>query len=414
MRILLFMVSLSLPYGLFAKQNNYQQALTYMEDLLGLDGSSVQQVIQGWQALEQKPDPTKRFLFKGLRSQSWGSKISEFLAFAQLLYSFQDPWFQNINRTAFEDAHSSLGRLRTDVNGFLKEHHPGFILGHENIAPLSRSITIGVFDVFDANQLQAQRMHYHSAVIEEVKSFGDPVSLNHGNSVIDIILTMVPEARIVPISSDARHYHQAFNYIRGRDDVLLVNMSRAFAEREGRIDPDFEMALINVLKQKIVVKSLGNSGTDLAGNPSPENERQGLTPSPGLFSYDLELIHDFLDGYDGGSMIFAINLDLLAEAPALTATVPGGHSKCQGMSLAAPADGIFSFSTGNFEQGSSFAAPQITAFLALLLSHSPDKSVSEIVLATKKSARTLDFASSEIGMGIPSGKQAVFYLNQTF
>ncbi|SMF57040.1 S8/S53 family peptidase [Pseudobacteriovorax antillogorgiicola] len=357
--------------------SSYRSAIKELKTLAQLPGEDpVTPLIDSFEtyqkAIQNLKDPQKA-VFEEWRMQEWGNRITEFVSLATLLFSFQNPDFQEMNASKFDQASQSVARFRRTVNEFIRTYHPGLSVGIDELPSHlnGRGITIAVFDVFEPDLLAKQRGYYSQGTIEDLVSFGDPVALNHGNSVIDIILSIAPKARIVPIASDSSNYGQAIQWISTRDDITIVNMSRAFAEQNGKLDPQFSLALQKVLDSKIVSKSLGNTGTDLLGNLSPIREELNLPPLGSLFSYDLKLIDEFVSSHQktSSNLLFSINLALSKEQTARTATVPGDHTGVQDQSFGIAADGIYTWSTNNFEAGSSFAAPQLTGVVALLLDH---------------------------------------------
>lgn len=230
-------------------------------------------------------------------------------------------------------------------------------------------IKIAIYDLFDPLLLLSQRQQYKESTIREVINFGNPVRLAHGNSVIDIILGIAPQAEIIPISSDTNFMTQAVIYLQEQEDIFVVNMSRALKESAERqkLDQEFAREFSRLLRDKIVVKSLGNSGTDLCGEVSPARKKLGLDRSGDFSSFDAFLIADLVRGLENDNLILAQSWSLAGERAALSATVAGDNISARERSVGAPAEGVYSLSTGNFEFGSSFAAPQISAIAALAI-----------------------------------------------
>nr|WP_256489796.1 S8 family serine peptidase [Pleionea sp. CnH1-48] len=301
----------------------------------------------------------------------WGNQITETTGLFQLLFSFNSEDYQNQHREAFDQAYEVVEAFRIDINQEIQKVHPGYDLKHGllKLKNTGKGITVAVFDLFEADLLEQQRQHYSQATIETVQNFGDPVKLNHGNSVIDVILSIAPEVTIVPVSAESSTYNDAMLYIKERTDVQIMNMSRAFAEKDGALDPEFEALLKDILKTTIVTKSLGNTGTDLDEVVTPYRASLGLPPV-NTFSYDLKLIKQFLLSNQleksHQHLLLAANLNPFADQIALTATIPGNNALAVGRTLSVPAEAVYSWTTGNFESGSSFAAPQMAALSALL------------------------------------------------
>ncbi len=297
------------------------------------------------------------------------SLISDFAATSELLFQ-ESPLAKNLSFAKdFRLAIETLQSWRRDFNQYLLTLHPG-------LAPLDsasflstysgRGVTIAVFDVFEPELLAIQRQR---ASIEEPIRFGKPLEMSHGNVVIDQILRIAPNAHIVPVWADSRDYVRAIDAILARDDILIVNMSRGFLEGKvrGELDPDFEKGLLKLIESRILVKALGNTGTDLRGVVTPRRKSLGLGPVNNLATYDLALIDNFSSKLNPDSLVsFAINLSLFATDIALSASIPGENIMVQSRTLGMPSEGVWSPSNETFESGSSFAAPQISALLALI------------------------------------------------
>lgn len=319
-----------------------------------------------------KPDDEKSkiqaLLFNQIRIQAWGNWVSEYLATMELIYSFKDADEKQRYQIRFGKAIKLLDEWRNAVNQLVEKYHPGYQLKASKLRHdfKGQGVTIAVFDLFEPSLLAKQRKLFPSADIQELIRFGDPVSQAHGNSVIDIILTLAPYASILPITADHLHENNALRYIADHQEIHIINMSRAFAEKDKKIDPEFSSLLSDISKQKIVVKSLGNTGTDLYGQLTPIREEKNL-PVPGNpFAYDLTLIRQFITQHPSSLILFAINSNLINSNIALTATIPGDFIPVVQKSFAVAGDGVWSQSSENFESGSSFSAPQLSALCAML------------------------------------------------
>ena len=235
-------------------------------------------------------------------------------------------------------------------------------------------MVVAVFDVFDDEQLANQRDRYPGAQIEKLVKFGDPVSLNHGNIVVDLLLGVAPDLTIVPVSATTKNYSDGIRYILDRNDVAIANMSRAFlgTANDTAIDEEFALLISRMSHKKIIIKALGNTGADLEGTLNPRRQAAGLGPVGDLTTYDSRLIKSFLQLVTSKKLmapylVFAENLSVFADQISLTATIPGSNVEVQNRTIGSPADAVFSWTTDNFEAGSSFAAPQVAALTALLL-----------------------------------------------
>ncbi len=319
----------------------------------------------------------RRLLFRD-EAHRMGNQLSQILALLQIVGATIPP---------------AIEEFRLRLNASLLSAHPGFApLQAETLTDsfTGKHVTIAVFDVFDSAVLDAQRQHYSNANIQEVQTFGNPVQLDHGNSVIDVILALAPEVAVLPISSDTRSSAEALRFLNQRSDVTIVNMSRPLmqASKGAALDPEFKKQMLTLVKDKIVVKALGNSGTDLDGNLSEARARAGLSAAGDLSAYDAVLIRELVEALADDKLILAQSWTLDGVRPALTATVPGLNQEALRRTVGAPADGVYSFATGNFEAGSSFAAPQIAAIAALLLQRQPDD-LAGVTAEMRRNARLL-------------------------
>lgn len=375
MRMILLLSWTCLVPSLYAGEAELKQAFQRLESMHGFEADpELKALIPAFQNLPLEPDtPTIRKLFEEQNIGQWSARLADFLGLVDILFESMDPDEQKTRRDEFLNARSTLLAFQKDITRYVRAIHPGFSgLGLEPLQKQGKGqgIRIVVFDVFESAQWEAQRQRYPEATIETPRVFGRPVELSHGNTVIDIILQLAPRAHIIPVAADAKSYAVAMQYVASQPAVDIVNMSRAFPEdpRSKSVDKAFEEALRRFTKQGLFVKSLGNTGSDLVGQLIRPRVEKGLGPVSTLTAYDLKLIRElYQNDASIGLEILALNLALFADELALTATIPGDHPIVQERTLAVPAEGIFSPSTDTFESGSSFAAPQITAWLALLL-----------------------------------------------
>ncbi len=350
---------------------------------------------------------------------AWAGAVEEFVGLAALV--FEDAPNHEANQKEFDRYVKTLEALRVAINTYVLAIHPGFhSLEIDKISQSfeGRGITIAVFDVFDSEILIKQRLAFPKSHIEAPMTLGRPVSLTHGNVVIDTILRIAPQAHIVPVWADAKDYTLALQYIVDRKDIEIVNMSRAFAEGHDKkhLDPEFKKLLKILVKDRILCKALGNTGTDLTGVVTAKRLALGLGPVNNLASYDINLI---ADTYSGDSameaddlLVFALNLSLFADDIAWSATIPGAMANVQSRTLAVPAEGVWSPSLEAFDSGSSFAAPQIAALSALLLEAEKLTSSSaldqkrKVLEVLKASAARGVHGAEDWGLGLPSGDVA--------
>ncbi|RYZ49489.1 MAG: hypothetical protein EOP07_24390, partial [Proteobacteria bacterium] len=278
----------------------------------------------------------------------WTGVVDEFSGLAEIL--FEDSSAKTLKQKEFDRYQLTLSKFKSSINSYVLSIHPGFqFLDMSKLAAShqGQAVTIAVFDVFDMSLLKEQQKRFPQATIDPVVSFGKPLSLSHGNVVIDIILRIAPAAHIVPVWADAKDYTKVMLYLQTRTDIDIVNMSRAFAEASDHqgIDPDFKKALKTFTKDRILTKALGNSGTNLAGQVTAKRQAEGLGPVNNLSSYDIKLVADTYSEGDGevpDLLLFAINLSLFADDIALSATVPGDVSAIRSRSLGVPAEGVWS------------------------------------------------------------------------
>ncbi len=361
--------------SLYAGEAELKKAMQRLESMHGFEAEpELKALIPAFYALPVAPDShTVRRLFEEQNIAQWSARFADFLGLVDILFDSMDPADQKILRNDFLNSRETVFNFQLDITRYVRQIHPGFsALG---LQPLQaerkgRGIRIVVFDVFEAELLDVQRQKYPEAIIQNPRIFGRPVELSHGNTVIDIILQLAPEAEIIPVASDAKSYAPAMEYLASRADIDVINMSRAFPEdpRSKSVDKAFAEALRRWTKGGLFVKALGNTGSDLFGQLTRPRVEKGLGPVSTLTAYDLKLIRElYQDESRIGLEILALNLSLFADELALTATIPGDVVGVQNHALAVPAEGIFSPATDTFESGSSFAAPQITAWLALLL-----------------------------------------------
>lgn len=363
-----------------------------------------------YDALPAAPDvATARSLFEKQRIASWSGTLSEFISLSDILFASLSPEEQDTLRPDFDRYSAVLHRFQKDITDYVLKIHPGFPVDWDSLRQQNRGrgVRVAVFDVFDPELLDRQSQ---TAFIQKPLVFGNPVALPHGNSVIDIILALAPEVEIIPIWSDAKSYAVAMKYLAGQPDIDLLNMSRAFPEQVGtrQLDPDFAQALLRFTSHSLLFKALGNTGSDLFGKLNRRRVDDQLGPVNNIASYDLKLIRDYA-ALDPNFSFFAINLTLFSDDIALTATVPGDLTAIQERSLAVPAEGVFSPSSGTFESGSSFAAPQLTALAALYLEQRrrdyPDESPASgrgfAAQALQASAERGSHTAAEWGLGRP-------------
>ncbi|USD19654.1 hypothetical protein MJO52_11220 [Microbulbifer variabilis] len=363
------------------------------------------------------------YMVDELKMHKWGQSITEFTVLAELLYTFQPEDYQEENRLTFEAAIANLDMFRMELNEFLYPYVPSYNLKHQNLVRHfdGEGIVIGVFDLFDPVRLQEQRERHPN--IEGEVQFGDPITFLHGNTVIDIILDIAPKATIVPISTESKTYNEAMAYMRNRDDIDVINMSRAFHITNDQLDPEFSEHLSHILQSKIFIKSIGNTGTDLEGENTDVRKRLGLPPLGSFFTYDLDLIKAFLQQNQGApgsqNLMFAINLQPFSNEVSLTATVPGYNPLAIKRSFAISGDAVYSVSSHNFESGSSFAAPQLAAISALLLDaadhygYSSGEAVPLVAQSLQGTARRSHLGANNTGLGLVDAHKALAKLIQS-
>ena len=418
---------------------DYKSAVTKIATLTGMSADGdLDQALAKYCALSIPNEVEPKFgrlLLDDLMAQKWGGEITDFVATADLLFQDNEPKFRQDNDATFRAAKDVMEMLRQSINRLVGKYHPGFAL--LDAAELrdkykGKGIVVAVFDVFDDEQLSKQRGFYKGAQIEQLVRFGNPVALNHGNIVVDVLLAVAPGLTVVPVSATASTYNNGIRFIVGRGDVAVVNMSRAFlgTEKDSAVDPEFALLMDQMSREKIVIKALGNTGADLSGTLNPRRQAAGLGPVGDLTTYDSNLITSYLQHVTNQSiaapyLIFAENMTVFADQISLTATVPGGNEAAQRRTIGASADGVFSWSTDNFEAGSSFAAPQLSAVAALLFeaytngrAAARQQCLDSVVTAMKRSAQRPavpgpGLSPAEVGLGVvgsvPFPKSAILH-----
>ncbi|WP_141733420.1 S8/S53 family peptidase [Oligoflexus tunisiensis] len=374
-RLSLILLNMLLMPVLWAGEAAWFEALQGLERINGFEADpEIKALIPAYQALPAEPDQAViQTLFEDQNLAQWSTRLDEYLSLSAILFEGLSPTEQKSLRPEFDRCREALRDFQKAITDYVLRLHPGFAgLG---LAPLQaqwkgQGIRIVVFDVFENARIEEQRRLHPKARIAEPLIFGRPVELSHGNTVIDIILQLAPEAHIIPVAADGKSYSAAMQHLADRNDVDIINMSRAFPEDPvtKKVETAFKDSLRRWTRTGLFVKSLGNTGTDLFGTLTSRRVEKGLGPVATLTSYDLKLIREmYQEAEPIGLEVLALNLALFAQDLALTATIPGAVIPVQERTLAVPAEGLFSPSTGTFESGSSFAAPQITAWLALHL-----------------------------------------------
>ncbi|MCX4027465.1 S8 family serine peptidase [Endozoicomonas sp. SM1973] len=374
--------------------------------------------------LDYKQQQYRSALIVKHKAYGWTNTINEFKGLALLVYSFLPTEQQEQYQPQLNQAITTLNSLHNNIKTIVWDAHPGF--SKINTKRLQQAFTgsgtrIAVFDLFEESLLATQRKEY-STSIKRSQVFGDPVEMNHGNAVIDIILSIAPNAIIIPISADTKNYNKALEFIINQKDITVVNMSRTFLEKEKELDQTFQKLLVKLAQQTIVTKSLGNCGTDLFGNLSPIRQRLGLGEVGAITCYDTKLINQFLTDplsrQHQQNILYAINVNPFADQTSLTATIPGNLPKAQLHSIAIPAEGVYTAITNNFESGSSFAAPQLAAVITLLYQASnnnypyQDKSFHlwYVIQAIKETTNNRIKNSNEFGLGLLNGDEALKFI----
>ncbi len=403
LRLIVLLSLICLFPRLYAGEAELKNAFQRLERMHGFEADpDLKALVPAFYALPIAPDSTTvRRLFEEQSIAQWSARFADFLGLVDILFESMDSADQKILRKDFLESREQLLNFQKDITRYVRQIHPGFsALGLQplQLERKGRGIRIVVFDVFEAELLEVQRQRYPEAVIQNPIVFGRPVELSHGNTVIDIILQLAPEAEIIPVASDAKSYSPAMEYLASQTDIDVINMSRAFPEdpRSKSVDKTFAEALRRWTRDGLFVKALGNTGSDLFGQLTRPRVEKGLGPVSTLTAYDLKLIRElYQDETAIGLEILALNLSLFADELALTATIPGELIGVQNRTLAVPAEGIFSPSTDTFESGSSFAAPQITAWLALLLEERKSRFPNEAPAASRKAVHAEILAKAD-------------------
>ena len=405
----------------------YLRALEDMAQIVGfeVDGELRTQIEQ-FAKLPKQPEKLDLKQQKQLIINSgisrWSGQINEYLSLLAILFADLSGVEQKLRQKDFDSNQQVIEDWRAAINAYLLPILPqyqtldvaGLLLKYQG-----KRIKIAVFDLFDAEILNKQKRLFPKAKINELKNFGNPVSMLHGNTVIDVLLSVAPELEIIPIAADAKAYAKALNFINEQNDIDIVNMSRTFAQAKTSqtMDTHFAQELTRLVQSKILCKALGNTGTDLDGQLSTVRTAKQLGPVHNLFSYDINLIKEFANSLQPANSLWllAINLDSFADDTSLTATIPGAHARVQEHSLAVPADPVWSPSVEALEAGSSFAAPQLAALSARLLQRLLDKNPQMDRLEAKQRVVESILSSAELGShtafdwgrGVPSAARAL-------
>ena len=371
-------------------------------------------------------DALAHVVLDSLELQKIGGAITDFLGLADILWQDREASFRTAHAAVYEEDVRSLHAARQTVNQFVQALHPGLAtLSADKLRQAAKGsgIVVGVFDLFDDDLLAKQRHDYGSALIEPVSRLGNPPRLDHGNAVIDTILSLAPAVTIVPVSADAAHYNNGFAALSSRDDIAIINISRGFAvDSDGTLNTAFTQQLQSIVKSKIITKAIGNTGTDLSNNLTEVRRAAHLGSVGSLASYDLALIRQVLatvsatesPGSSADLLLLAINVGPFADRLALSATIPGDSDRAQDRSFGLPADGVYAASTAEFVSGSSFAAPMLAGLSALLLDAAHQDHPNEdsrcqrraVTEALKATADRTGLLRGEVGRGVPRGDAA--------
>ncbi len=421
----------STPNNKTAKTLSHDAALQALNDLAQITqmdvDTSLTDIVDRYYQLpktEGLAQTAVEALFDEQGLAGWTAAVEDFTSLADVIYADYPASQKKALDQRYKADQAALKTFEGLINSYVAKVHPGYrFLEATKLQAKAkgRGVKIAVFDVFDAEILASQSKSHGKAVIDQPLTFGNPVELNHGNTVIDIILTLAPEAEIIPVQADAQSYGAALEAILARDDIDVVNMSRAFADAADHVhlEPRFKQALTAIVQTKVVVKALGNTGTDLDGALTDIRVKKNLGPVNNLAGYDLPLIKDaYAENAADDLLLFAENLSLFADSIALTATIPGADAAVAARTLGVPAEGIWSEASQSYESGSSFAAPQLTALIALLTEAakakdatlSPVQARGAALRALKASASLGSQTVAEWGLGLPNGDAALLKL----
>ncbi|NRA47085.1 MAG: hypothetical protein HRU09_19215, partial [Oligoflexales bacterium] len=246
------------------------------------------------------------------RAYKWPAKMLEYVQLLKLLLS------DRLGKEAQVDQiiERILG-IKQGLNTLLECLHPArHLKDSQNLRRLSHGdgVSIVVFDLFEPGLLELQRKQYPKATIKRLKSFGTPVAMNHGNSEIDVILTLAPQVTIIPIAASSTGTLKALRHIDTAESFQVLNISRPFMGSDGRIDEAFSELLVKIGQRALISKSMGNSGTDLEGNLSQRRQALGLGHLGDLSAYDTSLIRDFVSTWSLTSkFFFTINADIIGD-----------------------------------------------------------------------------------------------------
>lgn len=411
------------------QENTYASAVVQLSEMFHLEADpDLIQRIGDYQALPEVKSidrNTVKKLIEDERIYAWATPFREFIDLMDILFSDLNLEKQELLKEKFVFNRNKIEQLIQSINSYARQIHPGFQF--LNMARLQKSfhgkgVKIVVFDLFDEDILEKQRHFYPGAKINRVQDFGNPVQLDHGNHVVDVILQIAPEVELIPVSADTESYTKAMYWIANDASFDIVNMSRAFVQSstdKNRLDTEFRAVLKNIIQTKIFCKSLGNTGTDLNRVLNSHRVRLNLGPIYNIFSYDLELIKDLSHELKAKDLlVFSENLTPFVGDMSITATIPGHINEIKNRTLSVPAEGVWGETMHTFESGSSFAAPQISAISALLLEALKTQNHSltaiekkhKVVEALKQSAQRFEHSESDWGQGLLNSDLALKYL----
>jgi hypothetical protein len=248
----------------------------------------------------------------------------------------------------------------------------------------------------------------------------------HGPDVVSIIRRLAPQARIHCFMPRIGHLGRALEkldeYCDGCCDV--INYSRGVEES----NQDVQTALTNAARSRIFIKSAGNSGRDWGSGNSIANDQNRGEPVPhinegepvphmngrikkGCHAIGIDVApQDYLvDGSDEGypGFILAVGSSLHGDQIHTCSNTPGVVNLANGtplanLAVAAPGANVVTRDGGadgitEFGDGTSYAAPEISAAAALLLQGASNLEGDErvrarmgVALAIKESKRFWD------------------------
>eukprot|EP00164_Ancoracysta_twista_P014623 GFYU01023889.1.p1 GENE.GFYU01023889.1~~GFYU01023889.1.p1 ORF type:complete len:570 (-),score=105.17 GFYU01023889.1:72-1781(-) len=233
--------------------------------------------------------------------------------------------------------------------------------GFRSIAKL----TVAVIDQFD-DDLVAKQLP--GTTVTRL----DGPSSDHGNGVLDVMLSLVPKDCVkFKLFTAMKNITTALDMMADDATVDLVNESEGWQFLTKGIDADkYEAALKKMMQRKMYFKPMGNEGVDYTTHPPYYNRTR---TSGSIGSDDADNIPYLVSDWTQQDqhmyhIVFGINFRSDLSELSAHASAPGTLPPLQALGMAAP--GTFYFAlTDAVESGSSYVAPLLGAVCTVLLTH---------------------------------------------